>query len=185
MADSDKKKGEQKADAEDSGGEAAGRKRRPVKVIAIVAALMLAEAAGVYLFVGMGSGHAKTAEAHVQGEADKAAQESVEIELVDDKFQNMQTGHVWVWDIAIALKARQGNEAYITDQLQKRSAEIREGIGQIIRRAQHSHLSEPELTTLNRQLAAFLDTIIKPDESTGRSRIERVLIPKCKGLQID
>ena len=44
---------------------------------------------------------------------------------------------------------------------------------------------QPELTTLNRQITAYLSTIIKPDEADGHSRIERVLIPKCKGLQID
>src|SRR5206468_1982804 len=112
-------------------------------------------------------------------------QEAVEIELVDDKFQNMQTGHVWVWDITIALKVKHRNEKYITEQLEKRSAEISEGIAQIIRRAQHSQLLEPELTTLNRQVAAYLDTIIKPADITGASRVERFMIPKCKGLQID
>ena len=43
----------------------------------------------------------------------------------------------------------------------------------------------PEPTSLNRQIAAYLNTIVKPDKADGHSRIERVLIPKCKGLQID
>jgi flagellar basal body-associated protein FliL len=183
MAESDKKKDEKAPVAPAAEGSA--KKGPPIKLIGIVAGLMLAEAAGVYIFVGMTGGHAQTAEAKVEGAEEKAAQETTEIELVDDKFQNMQTGHVWVWDVAIALKAKQRNAKYINEQLEKRSAEISEGISQIIRRAQHSQLIEPELTTLNRQIAAYLDTIIKPDDSSGTSRIDRVLIPKCKGLQID
>ena len=183
MADADKKK-EEKAPPT-AQGEGTAKKKPPVKLIGVVAALMVAEAAGVYLFVGMTGGHAKSAEAKVEGAAEVAAQEAEEIELVDDKFQNMQTGHVWVWDVAIALKAKHKNVEAISKQLERRSAEINEGIAQIIRRAQHSQLLEPELTTINRQIAAYLDTIIKPDDSTGASRVERVLIPKCKGLQID
>ena len=182
MAEADKKKDE-KTPAPAAAESA--KKKPPIKLIGIMAGLMAIEAAGVYLFVGMTGGNAKSAEAKVEGADEKAAQESVEIELVDDKFQNMQTGHVWVWDIAIALKAKHRNEAAISEQLEKRSAEIREGIAQIIRRAQHSQLIEPDLMTINRQVAAYLDTIIKPDETSGSSRIERVLIPKCKGLQID
>jgi len=121
----------------------------------------------------------------VEGAEERAGEEPDEIDLVDDKFQNMQTGHVWVWDIAVVLKAKHKNAAAIETQLSKRNAEIKEGISQIIRRAQHSQLREPDLTTINRQIAAYLDTVIKPDEATGTSRVERVLIPKCKGLQID
>ncbi len=185
MADAEKKKDEKAPPAAAPAAEAPAKKKPPVKVIGIVAGLMVAEAAGVYLFVGMTNGHAKSAEAKVEGAEEKAAQEAEEIDLVDDKFQNMQTGHVWVWDVSIALKAKHKNVEFINGQLSKRSAEISEGIAQIIRRAQHSQLLEPELTTINRQVTAYLDTIIKPDETTGASRIERVLIPKCKGLQID
>ena len=183
MADADKKKDQKEAAPPPA--DAAAKKKPPIKMVGIVAGLMLAEAAGVYLFVGMTGGHAKSAEARVEGSAEQAAQEPEEIELVDDKFQNMQTGHVWVWDVAIALKAKHKNVEVINKQLERRSAEINEGIAQIIRRAQHSQLLEPELTTINRQVAAYLDTIVKPDETTGASRIDRVLIPKCKGLQID
>src|SRR5262245_22263180 len=182
MADDKKKPDKPAAPAS---GEAAARKKPPLKAVGIVAVLMAAEAGGVYFFVGMSGGRAQTAEAHVEGAEHHADQETAEIELIDEKFQNMQTGRVWVWDIAIALKAKHSNVAVIEAQLGKRSAEIKEGISQIVRRAQHSQLREPELTTINRQIAAYLDTIIKPDEATGTSRIDRVLIPKCKGLQID
>lgn len=185
MADADKHKKKEDKPAPAAAGSAEPKKKPPVKVIAVVAALMALEAGGVYFFVGMTASKAQTAEAEIKGAEAAAAQETVEIDLVDDKFQNMQTGRVWVWDLRIVLKVKQKFEAYVSEQLGKRDAEIKEGIGQIIRRAQHSQLREPELTTLNRQITAYLSTIIKPDEADGHSRIERVLIPKCKGLQID
>lgn len=183
MADADKKKADKPAGA--AAAEATAKKKPPIKVIAIVAGLMAVEAAGVYFFVGMTGGQAKTAEAQVDGAEHAAAQETVEIPLVDEKFQNMQTGNVWVWDMAIVLKVKSKHEAAISEDLEKRKAEVSEGISQIIRRAQHSQLREPDLTTINRQVAAYLETIIKPDAATGHSRIDRILIPKCKGLQID
>lgn len=164
--------------------EASAKKKPPLKTIAVVGGLMVAEAAGVYLFVGMTGHGPQTADAQVHGAAGHADDEAVEIELVDDKFQNLQTGRIWMWDIAIYLKTRRKHEAYITEELVKRDAEIREGVGQIIRRAQHGNLREPDLTTLNRQLTAYFDKVFKPD-ANGTSRIDRVLIPKCKGLQID
>ena len=184
MADADKHKKKDEKPAAASATDP-GKKKPPMKVIAVVAALMVAEAGGVYFFLGMTGSKAQSAEAEIKGAEAAAEQETVEIDLVDDKFQNMQTGRVWVWDLRIALKVKQKYEAYVSEQLGKRDAEIKEGIGQIVRRAQHSQLREPELTTLNRQIAAYLNTIVKPDESDGHSRIERVLIPKCKGLQID
>jgi len=160
------------------------KKKPPLKVIAVVGGLMVAEAAGVYVFVGMTGRAPQSAEAHLVGTEDHGEDEAIEIPLIDDKFQNLQTGRVWMWDISIFLKAKKKHETYITEELAKRDAEIREGIGQIIRRAQHGNLREPDLTTLNRQLRAYLDSVFKPD-AKGNSRIERVLIPKCKGLQID
>jgi flagellar basal body-associated protein FliL len=158
--------------------------KAPVKMIGVVAALMMAEAAGVYALVGMSGSRAQTAAAEIKGEDKAELSQPVEIELVDDKFQNMQSGRIWIWDTQIVLKVRKKNQPFIEEELEKRSAEIKEGVAQIMRRAQHSHLREPELTTLNRQLTAYLDKIFGPD-ADGNTRLERVLIPKCKGFQLE
>jgi flagellar basal body-associated protein FliL len=165
-------------------GAADKKKRPPVKVLAIVGGLMVAEAAAVYLFVGMTGSRAQNAAAEIKGAEENALEQPVEISLVDDKFQNMQTGRVWMWDVQIVLKVKKKHEEYITTELARREAEIKEGVAQVMRRAQHSHLREPELTTLNRQLTAYLDTVFGPD-ADGESRIERVMIPKCKGFQVE
>lgn len=181
-AEKDKEKGEQpKADDK---APAAAPKKMPLKVVAVVAGIMLAEAAGVVLLVGMMSRPPQEAAAEVHGEDHNELEGTVEIELVDDRFQNMQSGRVWSWEIAVFLKVKKKNEEFVMAQLEERAAEIKEGVSQIIRRAQHIHLKEPDLTTLNRQVRAFLDKALGTDPE-GDSRIERVMIPKCKGIQLE
>jgi flagellar basal body-associated protein FliL len=163
---------------------APGKSRPPLKMILAVAALMAAEAGGVYFLVGMSGSRAQTAAAEIHGEEQAELAQPIEIELTDDKFQNMQTGRVWIWDTQIVLKVKKKNQPFIEEELAKRAAEIKEGVAQIMRRAQHSHLREPELTTINRQLTAYLDKTLGPD-ADGATRIDRVLIPKCKGFQME
>ena len=175
------KKGEA-APAADAG---AAKKKSPIKAIAIVGVLMLVEAVGVFMVVGMTSkkpaeAEAKQLEGHA--EADKEAQ--VEIPLIEDKFQNMSTGRVWVWDAGVVLKVKKKNEEFVSAQLEARAAEIKEGVSMIFRRAQHSQLKEPGLETINRQLLAYINKTLGAD-AEGLNRIERILIPKCKGFPAD
>jgi hypothetical protein len=183
MADASKKKEEAKPAAAPAEG-APAKKKPPIKVIGIVAAIMAAEAGALFVVVGKTGAKPVAAAADVHGAEEAQAKQTVEIELLDDKFQNMQTGKVWIWDIQIVLKIKQKQQGYIAAELEKRSSEIKEGMSQIMRRAQHNHLSEPELTILNHQIHAFLDRALGT-ESDGRSRIERVLIPKCRGMQLE
>lgn len=159
-------------------------RKLPLKVVGAVAAIMAAEAAGVVLLLGALSPHPHEAAAEIVDDEHNALEGSVEIQLVDERFQNMQSGRVWSWEIGVFLKVKKKHEEFLNRQLEDRNAEIKEGISQIIRRAQHVHLKEPELTTLNRQIRAFLDKTIGTD-AEGQSRIERVMIPKCKGIQLE
>jgi flagellar basal body-associated protein FliL len=160
------------------------KKKPPIKVIGIVAAIMAAEAGALFVVVGKTGAKPAAASAEIHGAEEAQAKQTVEIELLDDKFQNMQTGKVWLWDIQIVLKVKQKQQEYLNAELEKRASEIKEGMSQIMRRAQHNQLSEPELTILNHQIHAFLDRALGVDPE-GKSRIERVLIPKCRGLQIE
>jgi flagellar basal body-associated protein FliL len=162
----------------------AGSKKGSAKVFAIVAGLMMAEAVAVYLFLGMSGTGAQRASAEIHGAEQAELQQLIELDLIDDKFQNMQTGKAWIWDTQIVLKVKRKNKPFVESELEKRSAEIREGIAQIMKRAHQAHLREPELNTINRQLTAYLDKVLGPDPE-GNSRLDRVLIPKCKGYQIE
>lgn len=159
------------------------RKRPSLKVLGAVAGLMALEGAALIGFMSLTGPRAAQADVDLEGDR-QAAQLPIEIELINDKFQNMQSGRVWFWDLQVFLKVSPKNEAYVRGELERRSAEITEGISHIIRRAQHAHLKEPELRTINRQLSAFLEEVLGPDPD-GESRIERILIPRCKGYQAD
>lgn len=159
------------------------RKRPSLKMLGAVAGLMALEGAALVGFMSLTGPRAAHAGTELEGEVPDL-ELPVEIELVSDKFQNMQSGRVWLWDLQVFLKVSKKHEAHVRGELERRSAEITEGISHIIRRAQHAHLKEPELRTLNRQLSAFLEGVIGPDPD-GQSRIERILIPRCKGYQAD
>ncbi len=153
-----------------------------VKIILAVAILMVVEAAGIYFFVGKTG--PKPVEAAVEGKDETNHDSVVEVPLIEDKFQNMQTGRVWVWDTEVVLKVRSKNEEYVTKQLEDRAAEVKEGISLIFRRAQHAQLKEPGLETINRQIASFTAQLLGKD-GEGKDRLERVVIPKCKGFPAD
>ena len=153
-----------------------------VKIILAVVILMVVEAAGIYFFVGKTG--PKPAEAAVEGKDETNHDSVVEVPLIEDKFQNMSTGRVWVWDAGVVLKVKKKNEEYVAEQLEARAAEIKEGISMIFRRAQHSQLKEPGLETVNRQLLTYVNKTLGTD-AEGLNRVERVLIPKCKGFPAD
>ncbi len=179
----DKKKEAKPAEPAAKEGEAAPKKGGlPIKLLGIVGAIMVVQAVGVYMLAkSTGPQAASAAEAHLPHADQTDHEETIEIQLVEDRFQNMQTGRAWIWDVSIVLKVRAKNEEAVNKVLEGRAAEITEGISMIFRRAQHTHLREAGLETLNRQLLTFLDGVFGKD-ADNKSRIERVVIPKCKGF---
>jgi flagellar basal body-associated protein FliL len=171
----------------EGGGEAApAAKPKPgMKTMVIVAALMVVEGAAVFGVMSM-LGH-KPAEAeakHIEGEAEADEEKLVEVPLTEDKFQNMQTGKVWMWDASIFFQVKKKHQDDVVSALGERAAEVKEGIARIFRRARHNELQEPGLETLNRQLTAFLNETLGPT-AEGHPKVVRVLIPKCRGFKTD
>ena len=111
------------------------------------------------------------------------AQDSLteELLIVDDRFQNLQSGQVWIWDTSIYVKVRSEDAAHVKDVLERRAAEIQMGIGQIFGRAQHAHLKEPDRQTLRDQIMTFLLGVVRTTED-AEPLIQTVLIPKCRGV---
>lgn len=167
---------------EASTSEGSTKKKKPIKLIGIVAGLMIAEGAAVFVVAGAGGGAQDAHAEQVEHGATDDALRPVEIPLVEEKFQNMQTGRVWIWDIEIVLQVKGKNQEHVKGTLALREAEIKEGLAGIFRRAQHNHLKEPDLTTLNRQISRYINELIGPDHE-GNPRVDRVFIPKCKGFQ--
>jgi hypothetical protein len=82
------------------------------------------------------------------------------------------------------VKVKKKNEAIVAEQLKRREAEIKEEVSRVFSRAQHSQLKEPGKETLNRQLTALVHKIFGTD-AEGTPRVERVLIPRCRGFATD
>jgi flagellar basal body-associated protein FliL len=156
-----------------------GNKKLPI----IVAGLMLLEGIAVFGLVKM-LGGPSSAQANLVGQEMAGDQAPVEILLTNDTFQNMQTGRVWEWRVEIHLRVRQKNVAEVKRIQDRDQATIKEGIALIFRRAHDRHLREPGLETIQRQLTTYLNEVFGTDPD-GIPRIERVIIPECKGFPAD
>ncbi|RMH13430.1 MAG: hypothetical protein D6695_04065 [Planctomycetota bacterium] len=167
--------------SEEQAAEQQQQKKLGVKTLGIIAALMLAEGAGVYFLVSMTSGSGQSAAA-IAGEDTAEQEKTTEILLVDDRFQNVDTGTIWLWDTAIYLKVRNKNVSRVEEIMKRREAEIKQGVSQIFRRAEDRHLRhDPGLETITRQLRAYLNEVFGTDKDE-LPLIEDVLIPKCTGI---
>lgn len=160
---------------------APAKKKLPVKTIGIVAGIMVLEGVAVFMLLGSGAPKASHGETPAAELHDDESDKTTEIELVTDKFQNMTTGQAWVWQISIFLQVKNKNSERVEEVLEQRRAEIREGLLQIIGKARHTQLVEPEKQTLTRQIASFLEHLdgMTVDE---KSVIERVIFADCRGF---
>ena len=156
------------------------KKKLPIKTIAVVAVIMLLEGVGVFLFVSMTGRAPQDAVAGIHDGAEAEQEESVEIALVDDRFQNLQTGNVWIWKLQVYMKVKKKNEEFVNKVLEERSAEIKTALSQLMRRMQHAQLKEPDLRTLNRQITALINEKFGFDKEIPR--VDEVLISNCEGF---
>ena len=160
-------------------------KKSPVKLIGLISGAMVIEAIAIVAVVFMFSGGPSSTSAEgLEGLEQAGNEEDVELLFVEDIFQNMQTGKVWVWKTEVHLKVRPRNLATVEAELERRAAEIKERANQVIRRANHAHLKEPDLRTLNRQFTVLANELFGKDES-GQYRVERVIISQCEGFPTD
>lgn len=157
-----------------------GKKGPSVKLLAVIAAIMAVEGAGVFLFITMMSGGPKDAAADIVSE-DEDPEALVEVLLTDEQYQNMTSNQVWIWEAQIFLKVRRKNQDYVQKQLEQRSAEVQEGITQIFRRAKLTELREPDFRTGSRQLTALINDVFGND-ADGLPRVERLVIAKLRGF---
>lgn len=157
-----------------------GGKKLPI----IVAGLMLVEGVAVFGLVKFLGAGPTEAEAQILGEEAAGEEAPLEVLLVSEKFQNMQTGRVWEWHVEIHLRLRQKNAEEVKRIQERDQATIKEGIALIFRRAHDRHLREPGLETIQRQVTTYLNEVFGTDPD-GIPRIDRVIIPECKGFPAD
>jgi flagellar basal body-associated protein FliL len=191
------------AKAAGGGGAAALLTKTPV----LMGGVMLLEA--VVLFAGfkfLGGGAPKSAEgadvAHMEtgdgghgeeghgggeGHGDgKAApidkRKTIEINVLDFKAPNKQSGRTFLYDVSIYLVTKNEFADQVKQTIKDRDALIKDRIRTIIAQSDPEKLgggSEPGLETLRRQVKYQLDEII------GEQMISEVLIPRCIPFRTD
>ena len=154
------------------------------KVLMIVMAIMVIETLGVGAFLLFSGKAPSAAEASIVGDSPDSPEALVEVQVVADRFQNMNTGRVWQWDTEVFIQVRRKDQERVTAELERRKAEITSGVGELIRKATHTQLREPELQTLNRKLEAYFTEIFGVD-ADNQPRAVHVLIPKMRGSPAD
>lgn len=168
-------------DKEKQGGAA---KKLPWKTVLVLVAVLLVEGLAVsalFWFAG------KPAEVRADGStADQTAvlKQPVEVLVVEDRFQNTRTGRPYLYDTQVYVILARQHEQAVAASLESMKAQIHSDVATIFRRAEPSHLLEPELATLRRQIQAALTRHIGHDDE-GEPIVQEVLIPKCMQYRAD
>ncbi|HTW93181.1 MAG TPA: hypothetical protein VMD30_00205 [Tepidisphaeraceae bacterium] len=106
----------------------------------------------------------------------------VEIDVVDFKAINKQSGRTFLYDVSIYITAEPENEAHLKDMISSHSALIEDRVRTIIAESDPDKLGgglEPGLETLRRQIKYQLDEIL------GDGMVDEVLIPRCIPYRTD
>lgn len=159
------------------------KKKNPLILVGVIGVLMLLEAVGVYALVTITGPKSSEASPELAMEVQES-ERLVEVLLVEDRFINMSTGRVWQWAATIHMKLKNKNLEWVQGEMEKRSAEIGEGVAEIIANANDRHLREPNRETIKRQINAFVQEVFG-DDGEGDPRIERVVISRWLPSPLD
>lgn len=159
----------------------------PIKTIAIILVLLIGEAIGLVVVMGMlGKPAGAVADADLATGQTAVGDELRELPVLNEKFTNGSTGRIWIWETELLIQVKQKHEEEVKMRLEQRLAEIRTGIAGIVSEAQHHHLTEPKHTTVTRQCLEYLRRdIFENDAATNEPMIQGVLIPQCLGFPAD
>lgn len=111
---------------------------------------------------------------------DKNAQ--VELQVVEFRAPNKQSGRTFIYDVSIFAVTKNENKKKVEDTIKAREALIRDRVRTIIAQSDPEKLeggSEPNLDTFRRQLKVQLDDVI------GEGLIDEVLVPRCIPFRTD
>jgi len=160
------------------------KKKFPLKTMLILVGVLLLEGLAISAAFMLSGGPAKLEANTAAEDAAAAAEMPVEELVVADRFQNTRTGRTYLYDTEVYIIVRTKHQDRVKKSLESMKAQIATEIGTIFRRAEPSHLLEPTLATLQRQIKASLDETLGKDDQ-GNSVVEKVLITKCTQIRLD
>lgn len=137
---------------------------------------------------GESAEHAEHAAEAAHGEKAEAPTSKIdrkkpcEIQVVDFRAPNKQSGRTFLYDITIFAVTRGANKEKVESAFKSRDALVKDRIRTIIAQLDPEKLgggSEPGLETLRRQVKYQLDEIV------GDGMIDEVLVPRCIPFRTD
>ena len=162
------------------------KKGLPVKTIAMVGVMLVAEAGLILGAMKMLGGPSEVQGVPLDGagEDGEAAVATVEIPLLHERLANSSRGTTMVYDTEILLVVPAEHQVFVEQQLEEKRGQIRTGVSHIWRAARPSYFEDPGYETLSQQVRELLLGLIDGSPKEG-TYIERVLIPKCMGFRND
>lgn len=153
------------------------------KILMIVSAFVLAEAAGIFVALKMfGSGPAAADAGAITttqpGENDLL--NNAEIEIAQFRAPNEKTGQLFVYDLKVAAVVPKDKKEKAEMLVSQTSAKITDRLIRVIRRAEPGQLREEDLGSLRRQIKYELDKLFEDD-----TIVREVLIPYFQKYRSD
>jgi flagellar basal body-associated protein FliL len=107
---------------------------------------------------------------------------SAEIQLLDARFPNKQSGHTFLYDVEMYVSVKQEASDKVKKAIGDHDALIKDRVRTIIAQLDPDKLgggSEPGLETLRRQVKYQLEEIV------GEGLVDDVLVPRCIPFRAD
>lgn len=153
------------------------------KIVAIVGAFVLLEAAGIFIALKMFGGGPSIADASAVATtqpSDNDLLNSAEIEIAQFRAPNEKTGQLFVYDLKVAAVVPLERKEELEQLVGRVSGKITDRLIRVIRRAEPGQLREEDLGSLRRQIKYELDKLFQ-DETIVRE----VLIPYFQKYRSD
>lgn len=155
------------------------------KLLPVVGVVVVLQAVITFAAISAFGPKKTRADVHATELVTEEHEEMVEIQVVDDRYQNLRSGETWLWDVSVFVQVSAEHQETVEGKLEVRKAEIEERVSRVFSRAEHVQLTDPDRKTINAQLVATFEDVFGKDAQTGESLVSKVLIPKCRGFKIE
>ncbi|MGA2583230.1 MAG: hypothetical protein ABSG31_08135 [Tepidisphaeraceae bacterium] len=163
------------------------------KLPVLLGGVMMLEAVVLFAgfkFIGAGAKNANAADLTLNLKSDGSdstdsstgKDQTVEIQLLDSRFENKMSGRTFLYDVNIWLSVKSDAADRVKKSIADNDALIKDRVRTIIAQSDPDKLgggAEPGLETLRRQVKFQLDEIV------GDNMIDEVLVPRCIPFRTD
>ncbi len=161
-----------------------GKNKR--KMMIIIMAIVVLEAALILGVVMLWAGPASVDASSMPGELDVAGGDRiVETLVLDARLPNNRTGVTYLYDTEIFVQTRERHVDRVRQELDQFQNEIRAEISAIWRTSEPHHFQEPRLDTLTRKVNSLLNQRFGVDDRSGDPIVEKCVVVMGTGFRVD